>query len=205
MNDVVLRHVTQMMSKLTIFFEQLRQGDQDAAERLWECCAPRILAVARKTLAYRAQRISDHDDVAQSVFVSLWTQATKGNFSEDFHRENLWRLLTTMTVRRALKHQAREQTRKRGRGRVQVESSVAPSGAVPFRLDQAMAQVSNHEFDVLCEEQLLRLDEDLRAIAVLRLMNHTQDEIAAALNCSISTVERKLRLIRKLWRDGDSD
>ncbi len=193
------------LGSVTIFFEQLRQGDQDAAERLWECCAPRILAVARQTLAHRAQRISDHDDVAQSVFVSLWTQATKGNFSEDFHRENLWRLLTTMTVRRALKHQARELTQKRGGGRVQVESSVAPTGAVPFRLDQALAQISSQEFDANCEEQLLRLDEDLRAIAVLKLMSHTQDEIAAAMNCSISTVERKLRLIRKLWCDADSD
>ncbi|MCA8995486.1 MAG: sigma-70 family RNA polymerase sigma factor [Planctomycetaceae bacterium] len=193
------------VESVTFFFHQLRQGDEVAVERLWEKCAPRILSVAQRTLAKQIPQYSDQEDIAQSVFLSLWSRATRGEMDGEFHRENLWRLLTTMTVRRALKHQRRDRTQKRGGGRVLPESSVPGGADSPFRLDQALEHLSSHEFDVMCAEQLLQLDEDLRAVAIMKLMNHTQQEIADALNCSISSVERKIRLLRKLWKDDQSD
>jgi DNA-directed RNA polymerase specialized sigma24 family protein len=42
-------------------------------------------------------------------------------------------------------------------------------------------------------------DSELRQIAVWKMEGYTSDEIAQKLQCVTRTVERKLRLIRKLW------
>ena len=190
---------------LTCFLDQLRQGDPDAAEQVWLRSAPRILAIARKTLSHQPQRFTDSDDAAQSAFFSFWKRATRGDFAGDFNRENFWKLLTTITVRTALKHQQREKAQKRGGGRVYAESSLAGQGETPFRLDQALAQTPVHDFDMICEDLLLQLDGDLRSVALLKLTGHTHAETAELLDCSISSVERKLRLIRKAWQSESAE
>jgi DNA-directed RNA polymerase specialized sigma24 family protein len=38
----------------------------------------------------------------------------------------------------------------------------------------------------------------------MRLEGYTDQEIAANLDCSVSTVERGLRTIRSIWTDGQS-
>ncbi len=45
----------------------------------------------------------------------------------------------------------------------------------------------------------------LRSIAVLRMEGYSNDEIASRNDCSISTVERKLRLIRREWSSAMED
>jgi DNA-directed RNA polymerase specialized sigma24 family protein len=42
-------------------------------------------------------------------------------------------------------------------------------------------------------------DESLRQVAALRLDGYTDREIAARLNCGLSTIERRLRTIRTVW------
>ena len=51
--------------------------------------------------------------------------------------------------------------------------------------------------------QLQRLgDEGLRDVAVLRLAGNSDREIAAALSCSLRTVERRHTHIRQIWSQG---
>jgi DNA-directed RNA polymerase specialized sigma24 family protein len=47
----------------------------------------------------------------------------------------------------------------------------------------------------------LRLFDDLRQVARLRLEEYTNGEIAGRLGCSERTVERKLVLIRGFWEE----
>jgi len=42
-------------------------------------------------------------------------------------------------------------------------------------------------------------DDTLRAVARWKMEGHTNAEIAAKLGCVPQTVERKLRMIRRLW------
>ncbi len=42
-------------------------------------------------------------------------------------------------------------------------------------------------------------EEDLRAIAVLKMEGHMIDEMSAKLGCSLATIERKLKVIRAVW------
>ena len=51
-----------------------------------------------------------------------------------------------------------------------------------------------------CSLLLSSLDEELQQVALAKMENYTNQEIAERLDCSISTVERSLRLIRKIWQ-----
>ena len=53
-------------------------------------------------------------------------------------------------------------------------------------------------------EQLRRLlgrldDPSLRSLALWKMEGFTNEEAAEKLSCSLATVERKLRLIRRAW------
>ena len=57
-----------------------------------------------------------------------------------------------------------------------------------------------------CQELLDRLSDTLlRAIALWRIEGFTTEEIAAKLGCASRTVERKMQLIRRLWRAEPAD
>ena len=187
---------------VTYFFEQLRAGDRSAADELWQRFFPRMVGLARKTLTDYPQRAADAEDAAQDAFVSFWRRAEAGEFVGELDRNNLWNLLGTITVRKALKQARREGAQKRGGGKVHGESSIAglPHGeGKDVQLDEALAQLPTQEFDLHCEELLLALDVELRAFALLRLMGYKNHEIASILDCSESKVERKLQFIRRSW------
>jgi DNA-directed RNA polymerase specialized sigma24 family protein len=57
-----------------------------------------------------------------------------------------------------------------------------------------------------CQELLDRLSDTLlRAIALWRIEGFTTEEIAVKLGCASRTVERKMQLIRRLWRAEPAD
>jgi hypothetical protein len=43
-------------------------------------------------------------------------------------------------------------------------------------------------------------DPDLQALAVAKMEGYTNEEIAERFDCSVRTIERRLRLIRKKWQ-----
>jgi DNA-directed RNA polymerase specialized sigma24 family protein len=52
-----------------------------------------------------------------------------------------------------------------------------------------------------CRGLLDRLpDADLRTLAVAKLEGYSNQEAAERLGCSLRTIERRLQLIRDLWR-----
>ncbi len=187
---------------VTFFFGQLRTGNRDAARELWMRFFPRLQGLARKTLSGYPQRVADAEDAAQSAFISFWQRAEKGEFGEDLDRHNLWNLLGVITVRKALKQVERERTQKRGGGLVRGESELAQGSAHDggaFRLEEAIAHIPILEFDLHCEELLLKLNEELREIALLRLWGWSTLEIAEQLQCTERKIQRKLELVRLKW------
>jgi DNA-directed RNA polymerase specialized sigma24 family protein len=182
---------------VTRFFRQLRDGDSAAANGLWERYFPRLVALARGTLARQPQRVSDAEDAAVSAFVSFWRRA--GDFTAVLNREDLWKLLGTITVRKALRQARRETTAKRGGGRVVSEAALNRPDGSPLPLDEAAAGVLTADFDLHSAELLDALEPELRTIAVFRLLGHTNWEIATALGCTERKIERKLHIIRLQW------
>jgi DNA-directed RNA polymerase specialized sigma24 family protein len=53
-----------------------------------------------------------------------------------------------------------------------------------------------------CQRLLELLDDaDLEALAVAKMEGYTNKEIAKQFDCSVRTVERQLRLIRRKWQE----
>ena len=191
---------------VTHWLGALKGGDAAAAQRLWERYFDRLVRLARAKLGAMPRGAADEEDVALSAFHSFCQGAARGRFPRLDDRDNLWRLLVTITARKALDQVRRQARQKRGGGRVLVGSAQAggeddTDGA---GLDQVVGQEPTPQFAAMVADECRRLlealgDEGLRRIALLRMEGYSDPDIAATLGCGLRTVGRKLELIRKTW------
>jgi DNA-directed RNA polymerase specialized sigma24 family protein len=190
---------------VSIWLQELRAGNADSARKLWGRYFEILVRVARSKLRARARRAADEEDVALSAFDSVFDGLSRGRFPDLSDREDLWRLLVTITARKATSQLRRESRKKRGGGAVLDEGALAAgAGGGVEELDQLIDLGPSPEFAALVAEEfrsrLDRLpDDSLRQIALLKLEGYTNDEIATQLGCGLRTVARKLEIIRKAW------
>ena len=182
----------------------LQAGDQEGAQRLWERYYGRLTALARKKLQGVPRRAADEEDAALSAFDSFCRGAEQGRFPQLNDRYDLWRVLFTLTERKAIALLRREHRRKRGGGQVVGEGALASADSSGGPLEQVVGREPSPELAaILAEEVACRLEalaeDDLRAIALAKMEGETVHQIAARLGCAPRTVERKLRMIRSLW------
>ena len=198
---------------VTGWIDRIKAGDQAAAQKLWERYFSRLVLLCRKRLADHPRRAYDEEDVALSAFDSFCQGARKGNFSQLRDRDNLWPLLVTIATRKAIDYLEAERRQKRGGGRVRGESAIAGAGTSPGRrgVEHAIGDEPTPELAAILAEEYGRLmerlgDEALCTIAQWKLEGYTNRQIARRLGCSLSTVARKLWLIRTIWsQEGTSD
>jgi DNA-directed RNA polymerase specialized sigma24 family protein len=188
---------------VTQWFRQLEVGDREAVQRLWERYYRGLVGLARKKLGALPRRAADEEDVALSAFDSFVRGAQEGRFPRLEDRDDLWQILVLITTRKAIDLAAHEGRDKRDWRRVQAQSDgdaedggALLRGLIGREPDPAFAaQVAEQ-----CRHLLALLpDDELRQIALLKLEGWTNEEIAAALDVALKTVERRLRLIRKHW------
>jgi DNA-directed RNA polymerase specialized sigma24 family protein len=193
---------------VTRWLDELRHGDPDAAGPLWERYFERLVRLARRKLrrARDAGVGAEGEDAALSAFDSFCRAAAAGRFPKLDDRDGLWRLLVTLTDRKATDRLRRAGRRKRGGGRVRREADLDDDrlGDGPGGLDRLPGPEPTPEFAAMVAEEcrclLERLgDEDLRGIALRKLEGYTDAEIAAEIGCARRTVVRRLELIRTLW------
>jgi DNA-directed RNA polymerase specialized sigma24 family protein len=193
--------------RVSLWLDQLKAGDRAAAQKLWGAYYHRLVGLARAKLQGTLRLAADEEDVALSAFDSFCRGAEEGRFPELADRDNLWRLLVTLTVRKAQHLLRDQQTQKRGGGAVLGESALlgaADSADGAPGLEQVIGREPTPEFAAEVAEACQRLldllgDDELRAVAVRKMEGDTNEEIAARLGCAPSTVERRLRLIRRIW------
>jgi len=185
----------------------LRDGDADAVRLIWERYFPRLVEQARLTLAAAARRASDQEDVALSAIDRFCRAARQGRYADLADRDGLWRLLLRITTRRALDLIRREQRQRRGGG----AERRAPAGAPdePNTLSLVVSHEPSPAFAAEMAEACRRLldglpDRESRTLAVAKLEGYDNREIADLLDCSVRTVERRLQLIREIWRAEES-
>jgi DNA-directed RNA polymerase specialized sigma24 family protein len=176
---------------------QLQAGDSSAAQQLWERYFEQLVELAGKKLQGATRRVVDEEDVALSALASFFRGALEGRFPQLRDRTDLWRLLVVLTARKAFHVRRYEQQQKRG------SRQLSWGGSEP-NLEQIVGREPTPEFAAQvaeeCRRLLARLDsEELRSIARWKMEGYTTEEIAAQLGCAPSTVERRLRLIRRLW------
>lgn len=196
---------------VTQWIEQLKGGDEaSAAQRLWERYYGQLVRLCDKKLGDHPRRVADEEDVALSAFSSFVQGAREGRFAQLSDRDNLWRLLVVIAARKVVDQWHHDHRQKRGEGNVQGESALIDLELGIGGIDQIVGREPTPEFAALiveqCQQMLGSLTEPtLRRIAVWKMEGYTNKEIADSLDCVPRTVERKLRVIRKLWSEKAAD
>jgi DNA-directed RNA polymerase specialized sigma24 family protein len=163
--------------------------------------------LARARLQGTPRRAADEEDVALSAFDSFCRGAAQGRYPKLRDRNDLWKLLFLITERKAydLAHHAR---RKKRDWRRECHPFGAAGGgdsaeSGSFFLESP-GREPDPEFAAQVAEECRRLlgllgDDMLRTITLRKMEGCTNEEVAGHLGCAVATVERRLRLIRKLW------
>jgi DNA-directed RNA polymerase specialized sigma24 family protein len=197
---------------VTRWIGDLRAGGDSAAQHLWERYFDRLVHLARNKLREVPRRgaAEDEEDAALSAFDSFCQGLADKRFPQLADRDDLWRLLIVLTLRKACDQLTRQRALKRGGGMAVGESDL--SGADDQRdgagLDGFVGDEPTPEFAALVADQYRRLrdglgDDSLRQVLDLRLEGYLQEEIAARMGCALRTVARKLDVIRETWLRGE--
>lgn len=205
---------------VTEWINQLKAGDAEAAQRLWEVYFQRMVQLARRKLNHAPRASADEEDVALSAFKSFCLGAREGRFTQLLDSDNLWPLLMAITLHKSVDLIRGENRQKRGGPGQAAPARTAPELAeienssvssirpIPVPLSDIISREPTPEFAAEMTEQLhillARLDStgdpDLQRIALLKLDGYNTSEIAERIGCAKRTIERKTNLIERLWK-----
>jgi DNA-directed RNA polymerase specialized sigma24 family protein len=139
----------------------------------------------------------DAEEVVLTTFHSFCRRLANGQFQLD-GRDDFWRLLVRIALNKTRKEVAAQMSQKRDARRDQ--GLTADDGSLIEVLDRRTPTPDEAALMAEAMDQLLdRLPADIRPIAVWKFEGFTNQEIAAKLNYTLRTVERKVSLIRKAW------
>jgi RNA polymerase sigma factor (sigma-70 family) len=176
---------------ITVWLHRVKEGDPSAAQQLLERYFGRLVRLAHSRLQGQPGLKHYDEDVALSAFKSLCLGAERGRFPRLDDRDDLWRLLAVLTIRKAIDVQRRQRHRE-NLGDVDLERFLSEEPAPD------VAAEMGDEYRRLLD----RLDDaELRSIALWKVEGYTNEEIAGRLGCVVRSVERKLQRIRLLWAE----
>jgi RNA polymerase sigma factor (sigma-70 family) len=193
---------TPVRGSVTLWLGDLKNGGQEAAQPLWERYFNRLIGLARSRLGpARARAVADEEDVVQNAFNSFFNGVAQGRFSRLDDRNDLWRLLAVITIRKAVNQHRCERRQVHGGDKV-FEG--------PDQLDDlmALAQPTPAQAAIFAEEvsgRLGMLNDEERAIALLKMEGYTDQEIAKQIGHGRATVTRRLQMIRTIWTEKEGD
>ena len=156
---------------VTLLIDKLKAPDaaefQDAAAKIWQRYAVELLSMARRRLERAGIRHrEDEEDVLQSVYRVLASGDTPEKYKNLRNREDLWKLLLTITNRRI----SNKVNRHYSAGRNPAVEARSNSDSEASPLEGAAAHSPSPEQDVLSAMEVGRLlamlDETSRRVAM---------------------------------------
>ncbi len=202
------------VGSITFLYDRMKSGDDDAAAALWQKFSEKLAARANRRLEGRkAQRVVSGDDAVIDVFATVFRRAREGSFPEIDSREDLWRVLLTITDRKCSLMNRHYEADKRGGAINFLHTAGADSSTNLSPMDMledvvinrpeiaaAVTETFDHLMDILDQhDRELRLAE----IAELRMSGWSNQDIAEKIDRSVKVVERRFKLIRELWQEWD--
>jgi RNA polymerase sigma factor (sigma-70 family) len=186
-------------SSVSTWIRCLQAGDKAAAGKLWQRYHAQLMELARQRLGHRLR--AEAEDVVARAFVAFFRAVEVGRSPDISDRDDLWRLLLTITL-----NQARRAVRDASRQRRDVRRTVHASDLFDLPgadLDRLAGEAPDPalvtEIDDELQHLLRRLPEELHRAAVDLLAGWTPAEIALRLSCSVRTIERRRERIRQYW------
>ena len=182
---------------VTNWLQAFQAGDREAVRLLWKRYFNRMVGLARLKLGNSPRGAADEEDVALSAFDSFCQGVEQGRFARLQDRDDLWRILAVITVRKAVNFIHHEGRQKRGGDQVQESDDEVLQGLLSREPSPAISAAMNEECHRLFE---LLGDEMLRKLVRLKLEGHTNTESATLLGRTRVTVQRMLSLIQHTWQ-----
>ena len=184
---------------ITQWLQCLKAGDTTAAANLWERFCTRLKELVRpETCPWMTGGAWDESDVALSAFALFCKGLSEGRYHSANDREDLWRLLATIALRKARDRTRLGQARKRSKTD---QRKVVPDEDV---LETLPASAQPPDVQMMMHEECQRLlsvlpNPELQALALLKLEGYSNQEAADSLGYTRRTIQRMLALIRSLW------
>jgi len=182
---------------------QLQAGDANAIQKVWAVFAEKLLSVATSSLQVSTRgHVTDGEDILVSVFESVWEASRKGRLKDLKNIDELLWLLLAMTRRKCIDHTRHNNAIRRGGGRQIYSLSDAEAffaEIVTIPPDPRYAIDLNEHYLWILEQLPGKI---LKEIAVRRIEGDSTDEIAADLQIAPSTVQRKLKIIRRIFKEN---
>lgn len=176
---------------------RLQAGDPDAALRVFNRFAERLIALARSRLDAKLRQKVDPEDVLQSAYKSFFVRQAQGQFHLESW-DNLWSILTVITLRKCGKWADHFHAEKRDVG-VEVGHPVGPDGS-RFTWQAVADEPTPLEAAMLADtvELLLKdLEGREREMVVLSLQGEGIPEISVKVGRTRRTVQRVLKRIKE--------
>jgi RNA polymerase sigma factor (sigma-70 family) len=176
---------------ITRLIRAVQDGSNSAIRPLLAAYFDRLVQLARKRLQNMPGLGGYDEDLALRSFHSVYERLRDpARPLELAGRDDLWRLLATRTISRAIdlirQHHPEEVSRE------QDFTQLLTREPTPLEA----AEVADE-----CRRLLESLPEpELRIIALLKVEGYTNEEIASQLDCVPRTIERKMSRIRLLWK-----
>ena len=176
---------------ITRLIRAVQDGSSSAVRPLLSAYFDRLVRLARKRLRDLPGLGGYDEDLALRSFQSVYQRLRDPARPLDLAgRDDLWRLLATRTISRAIDLIRRHRPLE-----------------VPGEHDftQLLTREPSPEEAVEVADECRRLLEslrepELRQIALWKVEGYTNGEIAARLDCVPRTIERKVSRIRMLWK-----
>ena len=182
----------------------LKEGQQRAAAKLWTRFFHQIRSVARQKLGAVPGAARDEEDLAMSTMQAVFAGAQEGRFEQFENRDDFWQLVLVILSRKASNIRRTLLARKET-----LVSDLTNPGIPdnPWQILEQAAQTRPLEYGIdslgiECEELLALLEDRLQRVALLKMAGMTNEEIAASLQRSVTSIERYLQTIRKTWGES---
>ena len=187
---------TEIEQSVTRLIRAVQDDRSSAVGPLLAVYFERLVQLARKRLKNLPGLGGYEEDLALRSFHSVCQRLRDPARPLDLTgRDDLWRLLATRTISRAI-----DLVRRHRPGEVPGTHDVEQLLAREPTPEDAAATADE------CRRLLELLDEpELRQIALWKVEGFTNEEIAARLDCVPRTIERKVRRIRLLWKQELED
>jgi RNA polymerase sigma factor (sigma-70 family) len=181
----------EVSQSVTLLIRAMQDDRASAVGPLLAVYFDRLVGLARQRLQNLPGMASHDEDVALRSFYSVYRRIRDPERPLQLAgRDDLWRLLATRTISRAI-----DLIRRHRQGEVPYGDDVQHLLAREPTPEEAaeMADECRRLLDLLTEPEL-------RQVALWKVEGFTNEEIAAKLDCVPRTIERKVARIRLLWK-----
>jgi len=183
---------------VTYWLAAAKDGDLAAGQALFERYFGRLVAVSRNAVP-RKRRVEDEEDAALAAMYAFLRGIEHGRFPDVSDRQTLWPLLVRIVVSHSRKQLRKQLAAKRQDAAVRGDSVLADLDETSVNF----AEVAIHTID---EQAMVQLEDSIQAIRSqlgelereifdLKLLEHSNREVATLLGRPSRTIDRKVNSV----------